>query len=206
MKIKQVEMEKIPIYILGLTASTESANTFALILKEEGGRRRLPIIIGGFEAQAIALELEGYVPPRPMTHDLLKTSLETFGAVLSEIVINDLRDGTFYAKLVFEDNNIELDARPSDAIALAVRCGVPIYINSDVLDEAGVIPPVEDVAEQTGNEPDYIKKQKQAYEKKGQPKSRMEHLQSQLDNAIKNEDYEKAAEIRDEMKKIIEST
>lgn len=117
-------MEKIQVDIFGLTANPSSGGAYALILKEVGGNRRLPIIIGAFEAQSIALEIEGIKPPRPLTHDLMKNILDTVGTELTEITISELREGTFFATLSLESH--ELDARPSDAIALAVRFGVPI--------------------------------------------------------------------------------
>ncbi|MBI1806414.1 MAG: bifunctional nuclease family protein, partial [Ignavibacteria bacterium] len=131
-------MEKIQVDILGLSTSPASGGAYALILKEVNGNRRLPIIIGAFEAQSIALEMEGIKPPRPLTHDLIKNILETMGADLAEITISELRDGTFYAKLSFDSQ--EIDARPSDAIALAVRFGAPIYVAEKVMEEAAFLP------------------------------------------------------------------
>lgn len=202
-------MEKIQLVILGLSASPAASNAYALILKEADGDRRLPIIIGAFEAQAIALEMEGVMPPRPMTHDLFKNMIEAFGGTLTEVFINDLVDGTFYAKLVFEDLGIEIDSRPSDAIAIAVRMGAPIYVNSDVLTETALMPqPGEDkdfdepdvkdpVSDEDEEEEDFlIKPQPIAKEK---PKTGMDLLQSQLDKAITDEDYERAAKLRDEI-------
>jgi len=137
-------MDKIQLTVLGLSASPASNNAYALILKEVNGDRRLPIIIGAFEAQAIALEMENVVPPRPMTHDLLKTIIDSFGGFLTEVYINELKEGTFYARLIFEDQGVEIDARPSDAIALAVRCNAPIYVNSEILMETGIVPQVDE--------------------------------------------------------------
>ena len=131
-------MEKIQVDILGLSTSPASGGAYALILKEVNGNRRLPIIIGAFEAQSIALEMEGIKPPRPLTHDLMKNILETMGSDLAEIVISELKDGTFFARLAFDSR--EIDARPSDAIALAVRFGAPIYVADSVMDEAGFLP------------------------------------------------------------------
>jgi len=132
-------MEKIQLTVLGLSASPAGNNAYALILKEIDGRRRLPIVIGTFEAQSIALEMEGYVPPRPMTHDLLKNCLDTAGLQLEEVLINDLKEGTFYSKLVI--NGFEVDARPSDAIAMAVRYDAPIFVDETIMEEASVVPP-----------------------------------------------------------------
>jgi uncharacterized protein len=202
-------MEKIQLYVLGLSASPATNNAYALILKEMHGKRRLPIIIGAFEAQAIALELEGVIPPRPMTHDLMKSFLESFDVILTEVYINELKEGTFYAKLVFDDLNIDIDARPSDAIALAVRCNAPIYVNSDVMDETGVFPQGdegdfdrEDAQDNTLTENFGAAQTSQTHK----PKTRIEQLQGLLDKAVKDENYEQAAQLRDEIKKITESS
>lgn len=197
-------MEKIQLVVLGLSASPASSNAYALILKEVDGNRRLPIIIGAFEAQAIALEMEGVVPPRPMTHDLIKSIIDAFNISLSEVFINELRDGTFFARLIFEDSNIEIDARPSDAIALAVRCNTPIYVERQILSETGIIPQGEEQEMEDDEEDDlrFLKKEKP------HPKttSKLEQLQNQLDKAIQDEDYENAAKIRDEIKKLLGSS
>jgi bifunctional DNase/RNase len=124
-------MNKVLVEVAGI-AQSESTNAYALILKEVNGERRLPIIIGAFEAQAIALQLEGVRAPRPMTHDLLKNVIEALDSNLVEVCIHDLRDGTFYAYLLLDDGHVEVDARPSDAIALALRCGAPIYVSEEV--------------------------------------------------------------------------
>ncbi len=195
-------MEKVQLSVLGLSASPASNNAYALILKEVDGNRRLPIIIGAFEAQAIALEMEKVIPPRPMTHDLLKSLIDSFGAFLTEVLINELKEGTFYAKLLFEDMGLEIDARPSDAIALAVRCNTPIYVSEDILEETGIIPQADDNFEE-GREEDFMEKEEPSAKK---PVSRMEHLQSLLEKAIKNEDYERAAGLRDEIKKLLETS
>ena len=198
----QIIMEKKQLVVLGLSASPTSNNAYALIMKELNGNRRLPIIIGAFEAQAIALEMEGVIPPRPMTHDLLKNLIESFGSNLSEVYINELREGTFFAKLIFDGEGIDLDARPSDAIALAVRCNSPIYVNGDILDETGILPQGEPEPEDYDDGSSPYNKQKE----KQKPKTKIEHLQVQLDRAIQNEDYEKAAMLRDELKKLLESS
>ena len=127
--------------ILGLSTSPSSGGAYALILNEIEGNRRLPIIIGTFEAQAIALELEHIKPPRPMTHDLLKNMIQNFGSSVKQVFINDLSEGTFFAKIIYEDNGkkMEQDARPSDAIALAVRFNATIYVAGEILEEAGIV-------------------------------------------------------------------
>ena len=191
---------KIQVVVLGLAAHSSSNNAYALYLKEFEGKRKFPIIIGAFEAQSIALELEGVQPPRPMTHDLVKTIIENLNVTLTEVYINDLRDGTFYAKLIFEDRALEIDARPSDAIAIAVRCNTPIYVSEEVLEETSFI--------ESSDEDPFFEEEVSNFPKKEteKPKSVVERLQKQLDEAIKNEEYEKAAQIRDELKRILESS
>ncbi len=187
-------MEKIQVDILGLSTSPSSGGAYALILKEVNGPRRLPIIIGAFEAQSIALEMEGIKPPRPLTHDLMKTIIDSLGVGLTDVFINDLRDGTFYARLSLDSQ--EIDSRPSDAIALAVRFGVPIYVADKVMDEAAFIPE----NEQTDLPQPLSSAHSDAPSK---PKlSKLEQLQNQLNEAIAKEDYEKAARLRDEIRKL----
>jgi uncharacterized protein len=194
-------MEKIQLIVLGLSASPANNNAYALILKELDGTRRLPIIIGAFEAQAIALELEGVAPPRPMTHDLLKSLIDSYGSTLTEVIISELREGTFYAKLVFEDFGFEIDARPSDAVALAVRCNAPIYVNSDVMDETAIGSAPEEAQFGEDDELQFIKNKKMTTQTN--PRNKIEHLQTLLDKAINDEDYEKAAKIRDEIARLV---
>jgi uncharacterized protein len=190
-------VDRIQVDILGLSPSPSSGGAYALILKENNGQRRLPIIIGSFEAQSIALEMEGIKPPRPLTHDLLKNIIDTLGGDLTDVYINELREGTFYAKLNLE--NHEIDSRPSDAIALAVRYGVAIYVAEAVMDEAGFIPEGED-ADKIAPPP---AKTPEAEEPDKPKPSRLEQLRKQLDEAITREEYEKAAAIRDEINKLI---
>jgi hypothetical protein len=201
-------MEKIQLIVLGLSASPASNNAYALILKEVGGDRRLPIMIGAFEAQAIALELEGVIPPRPMTHDLIKNIIDNFGSTLSEVYINDLADGTFFAKLVFDSLGIEVDCRPSDAIAIAVRCNCPIYITNDILDETSLMSQSDEMGHQEEFDDDmnYLKKESQKQQKSNQPRTRLDQLQAELDKAIKDENYERASILRDEIKRFLESS
>lgn len=190
-------MEKVELTVLGLSASPTGNNAYALILKEIDGNRRMPIIIGAFEAQAIALEMEGVMPPRPMTHDLFKSYIELNNNSLQEVIINDLVDGTFFAKLVF--NNNELDARPSDAIAMAVRFNTPIFVNNTIINETGIVPnpDIKDAFESQGM--NYMGS-------KNSPKNKVDKLQLDLDKAISDEDYEKAAQLRDEIKNILENS
>ena len=190
-------MEKIQVDILGLSTSPSSGGAYALILKEVNGLRRLPIIIGAFEAQSIALEMEGIKPPRPLTHDLLKNVMDSLGASLNDVFINELRDGTFYAKLSLDSQ--EVDSRPSDAIALAVRYGVPIFVADKVMEEAGFVPDA-DEAEKTP--PSTPAETEPETEKPKVKLSRLEQLQQQLLEAVAKEEYEKAAKLRDEIQKL----
>ena len=133
-------MDFVQVDIIGLSTSPSSGGAYALVLGEVDGNRRLPIIIGAFEAQAIALELEKIQPPRPMTHDLLRTLFDVLGAEVNDIVIDDLSEGTFYAKVRYgsDGNEGQLDARPSDAVAIAVRTEAPIFVGAHVVEEAGI--------------------------------------------------------------------
>ncbi|WP_026167145.1 bifunctional nuclease family protein [Balneola vulgaris] len=190
-------MSKVLMEILGLSTSPSSGGAYALILSEASGNRRLPIIIGSFEAQAIALELENIKPPRPMTHDLLKNFVLSVNAEVQHIHINDLSDGTFYAQIVLqrEGETIEIDARPSDAIALAVRFGTDIYVNDTVLNEAGI---------STEPEPSTLEEALNVEHKEPveQELSRLDELQEALKQAIESENYEKAAKLRDSIQKL----
>ncbi len=182
--------------IIGLSTSPSSGGAYALVLGEVDGNRRLPIIIGAFEAQAIALELEKIQPPRPMTHDLLRDTLEAVGADVLDIIIDELREGTFFAKIRFVHDGEEgqLDARPSDAVALAVRVEAPIYVSPSVLDEAGI--PAEEEGEPAAMAPSA------AEEEESSPLTRLEKMERQLEKAISEEDYENAARLRDEIQQI----
>lgn len=190
-------MERIQVDILGLSTSPSSGGAYALILKEVNGLRRLPIIIGAFEAQSIALEMEGIKPPRPLTHDLLKNVMDSLGASLNDVFINELKDGTFYAILNLDAQ--EVDSRPSDAIALAVRYGVPIFVSDKVMDEAGFVPDA-DEAEKTP--PPTTPEPEQETEKPKIKLSKLEQLHQQLLEAVAKEEYEKAAKLRDEIQKL----
>lgn len=181
-------MDYIQVDIIGLSTSPASGGAYALVLGEVGGGRRLPIIIGAFEAQAIALELEGIHTPRPMTHDLLRNLFDAIESEVTDVVINELKEGTFFAQIRYTWNGTqaELDARPSDAVALAVRVGAPIYVAESVMDEAGILAD-EVEAEQVGQEGERASA------------SPLERAQRALKKAIAEEDYEKAAMLRDEI-------
>jgi bifunctional DNase/RNase len=191
-------MDFIQVDIIGLSTSPSSGGAYALVLGEIDGNRRLPIIIGAFEAQAIALELEKIQPPRPMTHDLLRDTFEAVSIDVSEVVIDELREGTFFAKVRYQHDGEEhqLDSRPSDAVALAVRVDAPIYVAPDVLDEAGIAADEEDVSALTEAESGGGGG---ADEEEAQPVSRLQRMENELEKAVEEEDYEKAAELRDEI-------
>ncbi|NVK83943.1 MAG: bifunctional nuclease family protein [Cytophagia bacterium] len=190
-------MEKVRIEILGLSSSqSQSTGSFALVLGEVEGERRLPIIIGMFEAQAIALEIEKITPNRPMTHDLFKSFAHAFNYEITEIIISDLKEGIFFAKIICADGErtIEIDSRPSDAIAIGIRFEVPFYTYESVLSEAGIILTDEEEIVDEEDEPVVV-------EKKGDRLQdfTVDRLNEMLDEALKAEDYEKAAKIRDEI-------
>lgn len=189
-------MNKIQCEILGLSSSPSTGGAYAILLKEINGSRRLPIIIGAFEAQAIALEIEGIKPPRPLTHDLLKNVIDNVGAVIVEVLIDELRENTFYAKIILEISTLtnEIDARPSDAIALAVRAQAPIYVAETVMEAAAFIPTDDSEKEaKIPSENETIPNSKEA---------KIAALQSKLREAIDSEEYERAAKIRDDIQKL----
>ncbi len=194
--------DKIKLEILGLSSSQSQSGSFALVLGEENGNRRLPIIIGMFEAQAIAIEIEKIVPNRPMTHDLFKSFAFNFGFMVSEIIISDLKEGVFFAKIVCtaDGKEIEIDARPSDAIAIGLRFDVPLYTNEMILTEAGIV-----LADEDEPVTDAGKKVTSSGQPENKPKKLedmpMDQLNKMLDDALSAEDYERAAKIRDEINK-----
>ena len=191
-------MKKIELEIVALSHTLAQTQNYAIVLGEKGGSRRLPIVIGGFEAQAIAVAMEGMAPSRPMTHDLFKNVMETFSIDLKEIVINNLVDGIFYANLVFIQGGkeIEVDSRTSDALALAVRFGCPIYSFEFILKQAGII-----LEEDTEREVQKAKTrlQQQQPKEKGIEDYSTDELETMLETVLEEEDYEKAARIRDEL-------
>lgn len=193
-------MNKVECEILGLSSSPSTGGAYAILLKELEGHRRLPIIIGAFEAQAIALEMEGIKPPRPLTHDLLKQITDNLGAIVNEVIIDELRENTFFAKIIIEVSGLtqEIDARPSDAIALAVRAEAPIYVASAVMDTAAFIPSEEDEIEEinSGISPESKKNKKPASKE-----TKLAAMHDKLREAIEKEEYERAAIIRDDIKR-----
>jgi bifunctional DNase/RNase len=192
-------MKRVKLKVLGISYSQTQSGAYALILVEENGERRVPIIIGGFEAQAIVIKLENLDPPRPLTHDLFRSFAAEFNVSIIEVMIYKLEEGVFYSRLLCNngEKEISIDSRTSDAVALALRFACPIYITEEILEKAGItITPTEpdstteadtDNLFETGN-------------------SRFEHysdeeLYKMIDEAVKTEDYERAASIRDELDK-----
>ena len=189
-------MKKIELEIVALSHSITQTHSYAVVLGEVNGLRRLPIVIGGFEAQAIAVALERMSPSRPLTHDLMKNFMMAFNVELHEVVINDLQEGIFYSKLVCSSANdtVEIDSRTSDALALAVRFGCPVYTYDSILDQAGIL--MEDdgkkkkpvpVTSETGGSDDL-------------KTMSLEELNALLTEVLDHEDYIRAIAIRDEIK------
>ena len=199
-------MDKIRLEILGLSSSQSQSGSFALVLGETTGNRRLPIIIGMFEAQAIAIEIEKIVPNRPMTHDLFKSFGHSFNFVIKEIIISDLKEGVFFAKIVCnnDDKAVEIDARPSDAIAIGLRFNAPIFTYENIMAEAGIV--LSDESEEETEKASGKQKKKAGEKTSGEKTSEkslkdytFDKLQQLLKDAIEKEDYERAAKIRDEL-------
>lgn len=187
-------MEKVKLEIIGLSYSQTQSGAYALVLSEAGGKRRLPIIIGGFEAQAIAIELEKMTPTRPLTHDLFKSFAIAFAINVKEVVIYNLVEGIFYSKLICEkDGQItEIDARTSDAIAIGVRFNCPVYTFETILASAGIL------LDETSAENDFNFGEEEEGEKSESTEElSVQELESQLNTALENEDYELASKIRD---------
>lgn len=198
-------MKKIKLDIVGLSYSQTQSGAYALVLGEVSGRRRLPIIIGGFEAQAIAIEIEKMSPSRPLTHDLFKSLTIHFNVVIEEVIIYNLVDGIFFAKLICNDGKktAEIDARTSDAIALAVRYQCPIYTYEFILASAGIMIEGTDFAFLENIEPtdETEKVNIEGNIKSGYSGYSETELREMLDKALAEENYEKAARIRDELSK-----
>ena len=186
--------DKIKLEILGLSSSQSQSGSFALVLGEVDGNRRLPIIIGMFEAQAIAIEIEKIVPNRPMTHDLFKAFSHNFDITVKEVYISDLKEGVFFAKIICEHEGklFEIDSRPSDAIAIGLRFSVDFYTNENILSEAGIV-----LTDEYEEEMAHIEKPEKV-SMEDMPNQELEKL---LNEALEKEDYEKAARIRDMLNK-----
>ncbi|QKJ29873.1 bifunctional nuclease family protein [Mucilaginibacter mali] len=196
-------MKKIELDIVGLSYSQTQSGAYALVLGEVNGRRRLPIIIGSFEAQAIAIEIEKMTPSRPLTHDLFKSFAQAYNIQIQEIIIYNLVDGIFYAKLICSDGKktVEVDARTSDAIAMAVRFDCPIHTYEFILSTAGIVIEGNDFVylENLNEQP---AEEKNPASPAGNYKSVSEdELKTMLQEALADEAYEKAAKIRDELNK-----
>jgi len=195
-------MRKIELDVVALTHSVTSSHNYAVILGEVDGERKLPVVIGGFEAQAIAVAMEKMIPNRPLTHDLFKNTLDNFGIELKEVIINNLLDGIFYAQLICWDGSREviIDSRTSDSIAMAVRFNCPIFTMENIMEEAGML-----------LDPDEEKKisMDRAATKVTKVKAfsdySIDELTEMLDKVLEEEDYEQAAKIRDEINKRTES-
>lgn len=193
-------MKRVKLKVLGISYSQTQSGAYALILTEEDGERRVPIIIGGFEAQAIVIKLENLEPPRPLTHDLFRSFADEFNIAVTEVMIYKLEEGVFYSKLICSngEKEIEIDSRTSDAVAISLRFGCPIYITEDILEKAGItVNPTE--PSQSGIAPENENNE-------GQGKSEFEkypedELYRMIDESVRTEDYERAAAIRDEIEK-----
>ena len=185
--------EKVKLEIVGLSYSQTQSGAYALVLSETGGKRRLPIIIGGFEAQAIAIELEKMTPTRPLTHDLFKSFATSFDVRIKEVIIYNLVEGIFYSKIVCEKDGqtVEIDARTSDAIAIGVRFNCPVYTFENILSSAGIL--LDEAAIE--NELNGIEEEEE--ENQSVETESVEELEKQLEIAIENEDYELASKLRD---------
>jgi bifunctional DNase/RNase len=193
-------MKKIELEIVALSHSITQTHSYAVVLGEVNGLRRLPIVIGGFEAQAIAVALERMQPSRPLTHDLMKNFMLAFNVELHEIVINDLQEGIFYSKLLCtsEHDTVEIDSRTSDALALAVRFGCPIYTYEHILESAGIL--MEDEDEKKEKEEVTVSSPTTSTEGGDDLKSMsLEELQTMLNEVLEQEDYIRAIAIRDEI-------
>ncbi|MCU0473815.1 MAG: bifunctional nuclease family protein [Bacteroidales bacterium] len=191
-------MKRIKLKVMGISYSQTQSGAYALLLIEENGERRIPIIIGGFEAQAIVIKLENLEPPRPLTHDLFKKLADQFNIVVIEVMIYKLEEGVFFSKLICNNGEKEysIDSRTSDAVAIALRFGCPIYITEEILEKAqltntpsdsGLASPAENVS--------------QAELDSKYESNTDEELYKMIDEAVKKEDYEHAAAIRDEIEK-----
>lgn len=200
------DMKKIKLEIIGLSFSQTQSGAYALVLGETTGKRRLPIIIGGAEAQAIAVELENMTPTRPLTHDLFKNFAIAFGITIEEVIVYNLKEGIFYSKLMCNDGSqmLEIDARTSDAIAMAVRFNCPIYTYEFILAQAGVLldddnPIIDEPKGEKGKEKKPVVKTSPKEKEQEFNKMSLDELRESLTRAIEEEAYEKASKIRDEL-------
>jgi hypothetical protein len=192
-------MKRVKLKVMGISYSQTQSGAYALILIEENGERRIPIIIGGFEAQAIVIKLENLDPPRPLTHDLFKKFADEFSISVIEVMIYKLEEGVFFSKLVCNNGEKEysIDSRTSDAVAIALRFSCPIFITEDILEKAGITINPSDTEISTTNEVDSLfEPERTRYNKYSD-----EELYKMIDEAVRSEDYERAAAVRDEIEK-----
>ncbi|MFP4058887.1 MAG: bifunctional nuclease domain-containing protein [Bacteroidota bacterium] len=198
-------MSKIKLNVLGISYSQTQTGAYALVLTEENGDRRIPIIIGAFEAQSIAIQLEGLKPPRPLTHDLFLSFATAFKIDLLEVTIYKLEEGVFFSKLTCDDgaSRVTIDARTSDAIALALRFKCPIYTTEEIIAKAGIVLDFEKESKGQVKKQSYFEDIEEKSDSYKDELSELElaELKQKLDEAIKNENYEKASRIRDELKR-----
>ncbi|MBK7131793.1 MAG: bifunctional nuclease family protein [Bacteroidales bacterium] len=192
-------MKRVKLKVTGISYSQTQSGAYALILNEENGDRRIPIIIGGFEAQAIVIKLENLDPPRPLTHDLFKKFADEFSIAVSEVMIYKLEEGVFFSKLVCNNGVKEysIDSRTSDAVALALRFDCPIFITEEILEKAGITVSQSESDTSPSAEPDNVF----ATESGKYSSYTDEELYKMIDDSVKTEDYERAASIRDEIEK-----
>lgn len=202
-------MSLVKLTIKGISYSQTQNGAYALILNEVDGERKLPIVIGAFEAQSIAIALEKEIkPPRPLTHDLFKNFADRFDIVVKQVIIHKLVDGVFFSSIICERDRIEeiIDARTSDAIALALRFNAPIFTYKNILDKAGIYLKISPETEDAANEPEDVLSPPQTFgaepvSGEGYTQYSLQELHDLLEGAVQNEDYEKAAKIRDEISK-----
>lgn len=191
----------IKLNVLGISYSQTQSGAYALILTEEKGERRIPIIVGGFEAQSIAIELEGLKPPRPLTHDLFLNFARSFGIFIREVIIYKLEEGVFFSQILC-DNGLEkitLDARTSDAIALALRFKCPIYTTEEIIAKAGIV--LDFDREKDSSDSSSLKGKSEKTPSKEFINHSLDELEDMLQEAVGKEDYERASLLRDEIKK-----
>jgi uncharacterized protein len=196
-------MDKIQLEIIGMSYSQSQSGAYALILGEMDGRRRLPIIIGGFEAQSIAIELEKIKTPRPLTHDLFKSFATSFNITINEVIINKFSEGVFFAVLVCTNGNVEMeiDSRTSDAIALALRFQCPIFTYESIMATAGIMIDEDMEKSQSSQKPSSEPQPDFEEEDSSLAQLSIPELEEMLQSAVQNEEYEKASRIRDELKR-----
>ena len=196
MNSNSIAMKRVELKALGVSYSQNQAGAYTLLLEEVEGKRRIPIVIGGFEAQAIVIKLENLEPPRPLTHDLFRNFADKFNIFISEVVISNFEDGVFFSRIICSNGDVEhsIDSRTSDAVALALRFGCPIYIDDEIMELAQILiepdKSEENSSDNNGNDEDKDSKYGLYTD---------EELYRMIDDAIKTEDYETAAIIRDEL-------